>query len=351
MSTRLWSAVGELVDRAPGRGDLRAHGLQLLAAARLRALGCPVPEELVVEERRAAVATLAVPALLQRARAAYDGQLMVMKGPEVALRYPDPGLRPYKDIDLLADDAAAAQRALVAAGFQAIGSPDDDDIGQHLRPLAWAGLPITIEVHRAPHWVAGLRPPPPSELFEAAEPSGLGIAAILAPAAHHHALLLAAHAWAHEPLRRLVELIDVAAVTDGMDRRALRTLARRWGCERVWHNTELALDALLYGAARPLALRTWARHLHDARERTVLESRVQRLAAPAWGMPIRGVPRAVLGACAGHLRRHDGEPWRAKLARTGRLVRDVARPRSEHHRRMGRPAKEGTDDPTHTAYG
>jgi hypothetical protein len=45
---------------------------------------------LVVEERRAAIATLAVPALLQTSPAAYDGLLMVMKGPEVALRYPDP---------------------------------------------------------------------------------------------------------------------------------------------------------------------------------------------------------------------------------------------------------------------
>jgi hypothetical protein len=342
MNTALWSAADELVDRAPGCRDLLAHGLQLLAAARLRALGQPVPEELVVEERRAAVAALAVPALLGRARAAYDGQLMVMKGPEVALRYPDPALRPYKDIDLLADDAVAAQRALLAAGFRAIGSPEDDDGGQHLRPLAWPGLPITIEVHRAPHWVAGLRPPPLRELFDGAEPSGLGVAAILAPAPHHHALLLAAHAWAHEPLRRLVEVIDVAAVLHGMDRTAVRALARRWGCERVWRNTELAVDALLYGARRPVALRTWARHLHDARERTVLESRVQRVAGPAWGLPIRSAPEALLGACAGYLRRHHGEGWRTKLARTSGLVRDVARPRSEHDRRMaGRPSTEG----------
>jgi hypothetical protein len=30
-----------------------------------------------------------------------------------------------------------------------------------------------------------------------------------------------------------------------------------------------------------------------------------------------------------HLRRHDDEPWRTKLVRTGRLVRGVSLPRSE----------------------
>ena len=186
---------------------------------------------------------------------------MVMKGPEVALRYPDPGLRAYRDIDLLADDAEAAERALLAAGFRAMGTPEVDDVGYHVCPLVWPGLPLCIEVHRWPHWVEGLEPPPVRELFDAAEPSGLGVAGILAPAPHHHALLLAGHAWAHEPLRRLVELIDVAALTEETDRPAVRTLARRWGCERVWRSTESAVDALLYGAAPSLALRTWARHL------------------------------------------------------------------------------------------
>jgi hypothetical protein len=185
-------------------------------------------------------------------------------------------------------------------------------------------------VHRRPHWVEGLKPPPVRELFDAAEPSRLGIAGILAPAPHHHALLLAGHSWVHEALRRLIDFIDVAALTDGSDRAAVRTVARRWGCERVWRSTESAVDSLLYGAAPPLALRTWARHLYGARERTILESRVQRLAGPAWGLPMREVPRAVLGAGACHVRRIGGEPWRMKLVRTGGLVRNAARPTSEH---------------------
>jgi hypothetical protein len=350
MSAALWSVTDELVDRAPNTRALRAHGLHLLAGARLRALGRPVPEEIVADEWHAALATLAVPALLERARAAYDGQLMVMKGPEVALRYPDPALRAYRDIDLLADDAEAAERALLGAGFQAMGSAEVDDVGYHVCPLVWPGLSLCIEVHRWPHWVEGLELPPVRELLDAAEPSGLGVAGILAPAPHHHALLLAGHAWVHEPLRRLVELIDVAAFMEETDREAVRKLARRWGCNRVWHTTELAVDSLLYGTARSLPLRTWARHLSRARERTVLESRVQRLAGPAWGLPMREVPRAVLGAGAVHVRRHDGERWREKLARTGKLVRNAASPISEQAALNLRQERE-PNDPTHAAHG
>jgi hypothetical protein len=297
-----------------------------------------VPEELIIEERRAALAALAAPALLQRARAACDGSLMVLKGPEVALRYPDTALRPFKDVDLLADDAEAAQRALLAAGFQEVGPAHWYEGIHHLRPLGWPGLPIAIEVHSEPKWVEGLTPPPLGELFDAAEPSGLGINGMLAPAPHHHALLLAAHAWAHEPLRRLADLIDVAAITQETDRRAVRAVARHWRCERVWHSTELAVDALFYGTRRPLALRTWARHLHDARERTVLDVRLQRLGGPASGLPARRVPGAVLRACAGHLARHDGESWHTKIARAGSITRDAARPRSDHEM----PSIEGT---------
>ncbi len=37
--------------------------------------------------------SMAAPLLLRRARAAYDGELMLMKGPEVAARYPHPSDR------------------------------------------------------------------------------------------------------------------------------------------------------------------------------------------------------------------------------------------------------------------
>jgi hypothetical protein len=97
----------------------------------------------------------------------------------------------------------------------------------------------------------------------------------------------------------------------------------------MWRSTDAAIAAVLHGASRPFALGIWARHLHEARERTVLESRVQRLAGPAWALPPHRVPGAMVRAAGVHLRRHDDEPWRTKLVRTGRLVRGVSLPRSE----------------------
>ena len=48
-------------------------------------------------------------------------ELILMKGPEAAARYPDPALRPFCDLDFLVDDPAAAHRALMAAGFVEVG--------------------------------------------------------------------------------------------------------------------------------------------------------------------------------------------------------------------------------------
>ena len=99
---------------------------------------------------------LAVPPLLERVRAACDGPLVVMKGPEVAARYAEPSTRPFRDLDLLACDAAAVQRSLLDAGFQVAGEPELYVDIHHLRPLYWPGLPLVIEVHQRPKWPAGL---------------------------------------------------------------------------------------------------------------------------------------------------------------------------------------------------
>ena len=117
-------SVERLADRSPTSSALRAHGLHLFAARRLRMLGQPPPDELLTEEHVSAMRALAVPLVLERVRAAYDGQLILMKGPEVAALYPDPALRPFSDLDILADDPHAAQDALVASGFAAAGTGD-----------------------------------------------------------------------------------------------------------------------------------------------------------------------------------------------------------------------------------
>ena len=107
-----------------------------------------MPEELRVDEQIAAIKALAVPVLLKRVRDAYDGPLVLMKGPEVGAHYPAPAVRPFCDLDFLVDDPAAAHRAMVAAGFLEVGDAARYDGAHHLRPLAWPGLPLFIELHR-----------------------------------------------------------------------------------------------------------------------------------------------------------------------------------------------------------
>jgi hypothetical protein len=326
----LWAAVDALIDRAPSLDGLRAHKLHLLAARRLRAAGHPVPAALALDERRSAVNALTAPALLRRVRAAVDGPIVLIKGPEVAARYPDPVLRPYGDLDLIVPDAAAAQRALLADGFVAIGDPRLYGGIHHERPLTLPGLPIWIELHSCPKWPEGLTPPPPEELFEAAVPSATGVDGVSAPDPAQHALILAAHSWAHDPLRRVGELVDVAAVSDGIDDATLRALAASWELRGVWRTTERAAAALTGTGRTTLPLRTWARHLPAMRERTVLETHLDRWLSGFWGLPAGLALASTRSAAAGALSPADGEPPAAKRSRTRRALADAFVAQSRH---------------------
>ena len=214
----IWEGVDRLIDRAPTLADLRSHRIELLAARRWRALGRAVPDEFVELERRSALHRLVVPRLLERVRGAYDGPMIVHKGPEVAAHYPDPILRDFGDVDLIVPNAEEVQRALIAAGFEEIGDPALYLDIHHLRPLRWPELPLHVEIHARPKWVDSLAAPPVEELFAVAVPSTT-IDGVEAFPPEHHALLLAVHSWAHEPLRRLRDVIDIAAVAAGADRR------------------------------------------------------------------------------------------------------------------------------------
>ncbi len=104
----VWAAVDALIDRAPSLDDLREHRLQLLADRRWLLAGKPIPEWLAAEKTLAAALDLPVPSLLARIAAAWEGTKVILKGPELASRYPDGLLRAAGDVDLLVDDARAA---------------------------------------------------------------------------------------------------------------------------------------------------------------------------------------------------------------------------------------------------
>ena len=75
--------------------DVRAHQLGSFACGVLRNLGLPVPGPLAEHELGALAAVHGAEPMLRAARDAYDGRLVLMKGYEVSLRYPEPWLRPF----------------------------------------------------------------------------------------------------------------------------------------------------------------------------------------------------------------------------------------------------------------
>ena len=159
-------------------------------------------------------------------------------------------------------------------------------------------------------------------------PSRLGVDGIDALPPEHHTLLLAAHAWAHQPLGRLGNLIDVAVSLRRSDEAEVARLARRWGCARMWRTTRAAVRAVVEGGRGSVAVALWARHLPAIRERTVLEWHVKNLLAPAWGYPRRRAPRSGAGPSA-------GGPAVARAAGAAQRGRRPLRPQSGDHRGGG----------------
>lgn len=327
----MWERIDELLAATPRTVDeLRLHRVELLEARRRRARGLDVGPELAREEGVAIADELAVLPLLARVRAGWDGPLVLVKGPELALDYPGPRLRRFGDLDILADDAQAAQAALLAAGFEEVCDPDVYVDIHHLRPLWWPGLPLVVELHTRPNWPARVPAPPVAELLAAAVPSRLGVPGVAALPPDHHTLLLAAHAWAHQPLGRLGNLLDVAACLRRADPAEVAALARRWGCERMWGTTHAAVRAIVDGEGRSAAVAVWAGHLTELRERTVFEWHLHKWLAPVWGLPRRHVPRALARAVVDDLRPEGSEPLRSKLRRARLAITDAGTARSEH---------------------
>jgi hypothetical protein len=333
--SQILDRVGALLDNAPSTEDLAYHRLELVAAARWRRKGRPIPAALVACERAAAVSALAAGPLLERVRQAGDGPLVLIKGPDVARYYPNPTERDFSDLDLLVPDAPAMQRQLVAAGFEEVGEPALYEGIHHLRPLHWPGLPLVVEVHSSPKWIEGVRPPATAELLAAAESQPSRHDGLLVLPAAHHVLVLAAHGWAHEPLARLRDLLDIALVASAANYDDVDRLAAAWGLRRMWRATSCAIEAVVGDGPRPLSVALWGRHLEEARERTVLESHLERTCGDLWGLPRNQLP-SVVTALGSDLLPRAGEGWAAKVARTRAAVTNAFVPKSQHDTMLGR---------------
>ncbi len=332
------AAVRAGLDRLLERADARSlvfHRLEPLAAERLRRLGRPVPEELVEVERLGAAFALAASAHLARARAAVDGPLLLVKGPEIAALYPEPTLRISRDLDFVVPNPDAAQERLLAAGFAQVGDPGLYRRAAHLVPLAWPGLPVELEVHARPHWPTWLEAPACADLEEGAVPSASGVAGLLAPAAPKHVVVVAVHAWTHGPLERLRDLLDVALLSAEADRAEADGVARAWGVGKLWGTTAAIADSLFLGEPPPRALRGWAKNLREARERTVLEQHTARWRCWFDAFPPRLAARATLDELRQDVTPEPGEAWGSKLHRSRRALRNALVRRSQHDREGG----------------
>jgi hypothetical protein len=280
----IWTFVDRLLQGLEPEAA-SAHGVAPLLAERLRRRGEHVPPAFLQEERAAKIANLIAPSVLGRARDAYDGPMLVLKGPEVSALYPGRA-RMFADLDILVADALAARKSLLASGFEPAERLERVSPSfYHVNPVELPGVPLQIELHKTVKWPSGLLPPPNEALFEAAVPASLGVQGLLAPAPAHHALLLAAHAWAERPLEKYRDLIDVAVMADGIDSRVLEQTAVEWRWGRFWQTTRATVEWLIEDAPRPTAVRLWARHLAAFREPTVAEVQVRRWLSPFWALP------------------------------------------------------------------
>lgn len=283
-SPGLWDLIGPRLERLAPEAA-RAHGVVPLLVQRLRTRDLEIPAVFLQEERAARMANALAPSVLARAREAYDGRMMLLKGPEVSSLYPGRA-RMLVDLDLLVDDAPAAREALLASGF--VSSQRAEPVSEpfyHVDPVELPGVPLPIELHKSFRWPNGLAAPPNDELFDEAVPASVGIAGLLAPRRADHAVLLAGHAWAERPLQRLRDLIDVAAMGARQSPEELEQIARRWGWERIWGTTSNVVRWLLGEGPKPSAVRVWARHLVELREPSAVDRELARWLPPFWALP------------------------------------------------------------------
>lgn len=335
MSTvALWTAVDQLIDNARSPHDLRAHGLHLLAVRRWRSLGLDVPRSLVEAERDASFVALSAPLVLAEVRAACAGPILIMKGPELATRYPDPALRPYGDLDLLVEDADAAHAALVASGFTPHRDRDPETF-HHLQPLQSPRFPVRVEVHMRPSWLPGMDGPRLEELLDNATAAHIGVEGILAPAAAQHAVLIAVHAWVHEPVGRISQLLDALLLRAECDQADVDATAAGWGAGRVWATTVEAAEGVFFGREVRSTLRAPLRRLKRVEERTVLESHMYRTFSPFWALPLPAATHSVGVRLGRIVRPKPGERWREKLVRIWKAIWHARMGRGRHERRIG----------------
>lgn len=257
--------AGDTLDQLRSRAAY--HGLSAFVAARATTGDVAIPAEplagIIADARRARRHRAILDLELLRVADAAPAQAataIVLKGPAVALRYPDPALRPYADVDLLVPESELDPwgAALVRLGFR---GPDADQaraarlLHHH---LVYYRDAIPVELH----W----------RLFAAREARALDHAALaaesapdarmgglLVPSLAAQLVVLGVH-LAHHSLddRKLMWLLDLITLGEADAVERARSQADRWGVgwalEAALHDAQILLGEERWGA-RPERLR------------------------------------------------------------------------------------------------
>jgi hypothetical protein len=301
MGQSIWPYVYDIVDRHPDRDALRRHGLLPLAVAHWRQTGRAVSRELEAERVAATARLIEAERLVVRLASSFQGPFLVFKGPEVGALYPDPTERVLRDVDVLVRDADRVHDELLGADWReqtgAAVLRWYDDIHQ-THPLVLPGMSIALELHRRPNWPTWGVPPALDELFEAAQRSVTDVDGALAPSTEHHALLVLAHSWWHQPFERLSQLIDFALLLGLSDAAVLRSTARRWKVEKLLDLAIRTVDSVLLSRGEdPLVIRWCAPHLRRLGSVSPARQQINRYAASLFvARPADAARAAVEGA-------------------------------------------------------
>ena len=188
---------------------------------------------------------------------------VVWKGPAVAVRYPDPALRPMSDIDVIVPAARhdEAVKALEAAGWVALARHSRDHYDTGLVHPALPGLPLELHFGLS-SWRNRTNKLRADDLWERRRPITVFGTAAFGLAADDEVVALAAHAGKpFHVFSRLMWATDLAIVSRGADWAGVREKAATAACQTVVA-VGLRLAAHL-GAEPPW----WVLELPDSRAR------------------------------------------------------------------------------------
>lgn len=286
-----YQAVASWVERLDPVADLellRGHGLQFVHLERRDRHAGNELDGLRRERSAYHRAQLGLRATLARIREVHDGPMILLKGLDVADRYPHPWVRPIGDLDVLAAMPDRLHRQLLAAGFVPMATDPGFrfDRHHHLQPLIWPALDVVVEVHRRAGGPAMSRMPDYFGLRRLVTESVAG-PGWLTPVPAAQAVLLAAHAWQDNPLAKARDLLDIALFLEGTDPDLAADLARRWRVSRLWRLTQDAVGSALTGEAadsrRSVLTRQVLPALRPAQELAVARRLASCLAADSVG--------------------------------------------------------------------